>query len=119
LLTTEWELTVPQNGIFAKSESQVADIMSNQPNDNKVVFANVDALAKYLDISARRLRQYKEKGRLNYTTSAVLVDRTELTKVKQRIEAWAMTPNIPHRFRSRGGKRKSYRRYTQKRAGSG
>ena len=95
-------------------------IMSDETlDDDQVFFENVKELAHYLDIGERRLRQYKQSGRLNYSTSAVLVDRTELTKLKQRIVAWGMTPYIPHRFRSRGGERKSYRRHRQKSVGGG
>ena len=53
--------------------------MNNQtPIKNKIIFANVRDLAEFLDVSERRLRQYKEAGRLNYTTEAVLVDRDEV-----------------------------------------
>jgi len=80
--------------------------MNNQTStDNKVIFANVRDLAKYLDVSERRLRQYKEAGRLNYTTDAVLVDRDELRVIKQAIAAWA-APYVPHRFRAIGSRNK-------------
>ena len=46
-------------------------------------------LAKFLEVSERRLRQYKEAGRMNYTTDAVLVDQDELRIIKQAIAAWA------------------------------
>ena len=75
------------------------------PLDDKIIFANTRALAKYLDISERRLRQYKQSGRLNYTTNAVLVDRTELIRIRQSITAWA-APYVPHRFRSIAGRNK-------------
>jgi hypothetical protein len=50
---------------------------------------------------AGRLHQYKEDGRLNYATGAVLVDREELTNVKQSIMAYGKGPYVPHWFRSR------------------
>lgn len=92
------EIQKHQNGFHA--------FMNNQTStDNKVIFANVRDLAKYLDVSERRLRQYKEAGRLNYTTDAVLVDRDELRVIKQAIAAWA-APYVPHRFRAMGNRNK-------------
>jgi NUMOD1 domain len=38
--------------------------------NSEMVFRNVRELAKYLNISERRLRQYKASGRLNYTADA-------------------------------------------------
>ena len=91
-------------------------------DDTQVVFDSLGDLAKYLDISLRRLHQYKESGGLNYATGAVLVDRKELDSVKLRIAQFAakiLTPYVPHRFRSRRGKRKSYRRTRDKSVGPG
>lgn len=81
--------------------------MSEQTSSNsKMVFANVRQLAKYLNVSERRLRQYRASGRLNYTTDAVLVDLVELQKLK-RSQANYLVPYIPPMRRAAGTKRHS------------
>jgi hypothetical protein len=82
-------------------------------NDKKVTFANVHDLADYLEISDRRLRQYKQTGRLHYTTDAVLVDRKELSTLKQNLAAYQLALYVPHRFRARHGNRKSFKHFGQ------
>lgn len=70
-----------------RREDIVKDQMSD---DNRVVFPSVQDLADYLEVGDRRIRQYKQSGRLNYITGAVLVDRDELSAIKKSQAAyWA------------------------------
>lgn len=75
-------------------------------SNSKMVFANVRQLAKYLNVSERRMRQYRASGRRNYTTDAVLVDLDELQKMK-RSQANYLAPYIPPMRRTAGTKRNS------------
>jgi hypothetical protein len=66
------------------------DIVKDQmPDDNRAVFPSVHDLADYLEVSERRIRQYKQSGRLNYITSAVLVDPDELRAIKKSQAAYS------------------------------
>jgi hypothetical protein len=57
-------------------------------NENKIIFENVKEVARYLDISERRIRQCKQIRRLNYTTNAGLGAHTVVNSFGNSVSLW-------------------------------